>query len=160
MDLALATRRLRNAKWQPEQDLEESYQQFKDTQAITREVAKAPFPELALISLFLHAIEDSYSDFVTIIKSQLSNPNTPAAQKTFEYTFSRFRTECHRKQARNEESDLDTVTAIGKSERKAYDYCGRLHGRVCWVKYPELAPEGRRDHFQKEHEKKRGTVMN
>jgi len=152
-DLTMRVRRLRNILWNQKDDIEDFYQEFKGTQMTVQEVSGQPLPDLVLISLLLCAIDKHYSDFVSSVEIQLSQPATPAAQKTFEYIFGRFRTEYYRKKAREEEQSEDEIDGINSVQKGHHcTICDRIHGRNCWVKDPELGPPYLRDRLQKRHD--------
>jgi hypothetical protein len=144
-DLLTLVRRLQNIRWSTDTDIEEFYQEFKDAQMTIKEVTGQPLHELVLISIFLHAIDESFSEFVLLVEAQLSQPSTVPIQKTFEYTFGRFRTEFYRRQARDTRASL-----VGRvSEREHCAACQKVHGKVCWTQFPEQAPVHLQNFYRK-----------
>jgi hypothetical protein len=154
-DLATAVRRLRNIQWDSseERTIEGFYQELKTCQMVIKEVSSRGIPDLVLTSLLLCAIERQYRDFVTNTEAQLSNPTTPSNQKTFEYTFGRFRTEYYRRRARQEEEDQeDQMAGVHAVSMERCVVCDRLHGRGCWVVNPELAPSDKQGYYKRKHD--------
>lgn len=158
-DLMQAARRLRTIKWGANYTgLEEFHRRFKDAKVVIKEVTSEPIPDLILTCFLPIAIEDRFEDFTTLIESYLAQPSTPDTQKTFEYTFERFRTAQYRGELREEAADY--VAAMSQGERKKgkgsqegeqrekCSYCDKVHRKICWTKNPELAPAYLQDYYK------------